>query len=138
MDGRYRPQSGQRYVAGLRFWARRRAHQRADGSRVSAIRPPIVDRVGDARYRPRAVEQRLTKIVAETDRYRITGSLRLPPEGYRSRLSDYLNAAERAFLALTDVEVAPLDGDTPPWQLPFAAVSIGHLVIVAPVGEQPE
>lgn len=32
--------------------------------------------------------------------------LRLPADGYRSRLPDYLNASERGFLALTDVEVA--------------------------------
>lgn len=32
--------------------------------------------------------------------------LRLPADGYRSRLTDYLNASELGFLALTDVEVA--------------------------------
>ncbi len=84
------------------------------------------------------MEQRLTKIIAETERHRITGSLRLPPEGYRSRLSDYLNAPERAFLALTDVEVTPLDGGSPGHRLPFAAVSIAHLMIVAPADEAPE
>jgi hypothetical protein len=84
------------------------------------------------------VEQRLTKIVAETERYRIVGSLRLPPEGYRSRLSDYLNAAERSFLALTDVEIRPLDDGGPVRLLPFAAVSIAHLVIVAPAEDEPQ
>jgi hypothetical protein len=78
------------------------------------------------------VEPRLTRITAETTRYRITGLLRLPPEGYRSRLSDYLNAAERSFLALTDVEVTPLEGDEAPRKLPFAAVSLAHLVFVVP------
>jgi hypothetical protein len=81
------------------------------------------------------VEQQLTRIVAETDRYRIAGSLRLPPEGYRSRLSDFLNAAERSFLSLTDVELTPLDGDGPVRQLPFAAVAVQHLVLVAPADE---
>jgi len=80
----------------------------------------------------------MTRIVAETERYRITGSLRLPPEGYRSRLSDYLNAAERSFLALTDVEVTPLTGDGPVRQLPFAAVSLTHLVLVTQDENQPE
>jgi hypothetical protein len=84
------------------------------------------------------VEQRLTRIMAETDRYRITGSLLLPPEGYRSRLSDYLNAAERSFLALTDVEVTPLEGDGPVRQLPFAAVSTAHLILVTQADSQPE
>ncbi|HUZ28908.1 MAG TPA: hypothetical protein VMU90_06690 [Solirubrobacteraceae bacterium] len=81
------------------------------------------------------MEQQLTRIVAETDRYRIAGSLRLPPEGYRSRLSDFLNAAERSFLSLTDVELAPLDGDGPVRRLPFAAVAVQHLVLVAPADE---
>ena len=40
--------------------------------------------------------------MVETDRYRITGALRLPRDGYRSRLTDYLNSAKRAFVALTD------------------------------------
>ena len=52
------------------------------------------------------MDQRLKRIVAETERYRITGFLRLPPDGYRSRLSDYLNAPDRSFLPLTDVEVS--------------------------------
>ena len=83
------------------------------------------------------MEQRLTQITAETNRYLITGSLRLPPEGYRSRLSDYLNAAERSFLALTDVEITPLDGAGEVRRLPFAAVAVSHLVLVAPVEDQP-
>lgn len=77
-------------------------------------------------------QQRLTKIVAETSRYRITGLLRLPPEGYRSRLSDYLNAPERAFLSLTDAELVSLDGDGAARQMPFLALSVAHVVYVAP------
>lgn len=84
------------------------------------------------------MEQRLTQIVAETERYRITGSLRLPPEGYRSRLSDYLNSAERAFLALTDVELAPLDGTGEVRRLQFAAFSVDHLVFVTQAEDQPQ
>ena len=85
------------------------------------------------------MDQRLAKIVAETQRHRITGSLRLPPEGYRSRLSDYLNAPERSFLSLTDVEISPLDGDGPVQRLPFVALSVHHVVFVAnaeDLGEQ--
>jgi hypothetical protein len=76
------------------------------------------------------VDQRLTKIVAETSRYRITGLLRLPPEGYRSRLSDYLNAPERTFLSLTEVELEPLDGGGSAQHLPFVALSVAHVVLV--------
>ncbi|HEY1521768.1 MAG TPA: hypothetical protein VGF70_02050 [Solirubrobacteraceae bacterium] len=84
------------------------------------------------------MDQRLTKVVAETGRYRIAGSLRLPPEGYRSRLSDYLNAPERAFLSLTDVELTPLDGDGPVRELPFVALSVAHVVLVTHAGDEPE
>ena len=56
------------------------------------------------------MEHRDERIVVETERYRITGMLRLPRDGYRSRLTDYLNSAERTFIALTDVELEPLDG----------------------------
>lgn len=84
------------------------------------------------------MDQRLTKVVAETERYRVTGMLRLPPEGYRSRLSDYLNAPERSFLALTDVELAPLDGEGPVQQLPFMALSVAHVVLVTHAADQPD
>jgi hypothetical protein len=74
-----------------------------------------------------------TRIEAETERYRIRGSLRLPPEGYQSRLSDYLNDSERVFLALTDVEISPLDGDGPRQQRAFMALSMAHIVLVTQV-----
>lgn len=68
----------------------------------------------------------------ETERYRISGTLRLPRDGYRSRLTDYLNSSERAFLALTSVEVAPLDGAGPARHRPFMALSLNHVVLVVP------
>ena len=37
----------------------------------------------------------------ETDRYRISGTLTLPREGYRSRLSDYVNQRDREFFTLS-------------------------------------
>jgi len=73
------------------------------------------------------VDQRPQIIVAETERYRITGSIRVARDGYRSRLSDYLNAPERTFLALTDVELRPLDGG-PVEHHPFLALSMRHVV----------
>jgi hypothetical protein len=61
--------------------------------------------------------------------------LRLPPEGYGSRLSDYLNAAERAFLSLTEVELVPLDGEGAAQSLPFLALSVAHVVFVTHADE---
>ena len=79
------------------------------------------------------MEHRNERIVAETDRYRITGLLHMPRDGYRSRLTDYLNGSERTFLALTEVELVPLDGG-PADQLPFLALALQHVVLVRPVG----
>jgi hypothetical protein len=81
------------------------------------------------------VDQRYERIIAETDRYRITGGLRLPGEGYRSRLSDYLNSSGRAFLPLTDVDIVPLDGDAPAQRVPFLALSVSHVVLAMPADE---
>ncbi|MGA2927441.1 MAG: hypothetical protein ABSG43_15895 [Solirubrobacteraceae bacterium] len=77
------------------------------------------------------MEHRNERIVAETDRYRITGILHMPRDGYRSRLTDYLNGSERTFLALTDVDVVPLDGG-PADRLPFLALALQHVVLVRP------
>ena len=78
------------------------------------------------------MDQRTARVVVETDRYRVTGQLTLPREGYRSRLTDYLNSAERAFLALTDVEISPIAADGPPERRPFLALSLAHVVMVSP------
>ena len=78
------------------------------------------------------MEHRDEQIVVETPRHRITGMLRLPRDGYRSRLTDYLNASERAFLPLTDVEVSTLDGAGEPERRAFLAVSLTHIVLAMP------
>jgi hypothetical protein len=56
------------------------------------------------------MDQRRERILIETERHRIEGVLTLARDGYRSRVSDVLNASERDFLTLTDVTVAPLQG----------------------------
>jgi hypothetical protein len=81
------------------------------------------------------VDQRDERITVETDRHRITGLLRLPTDGYRSRLTDYLNASEQQFLALTDVEVTNLDGPSRVEKRDFIALSLRHVVLAMPAGE---
>jgi len=74
-----------------------------------------------------ATDQRRERVRIETDRLRIEGVLTLARDGYRSRVSDVLNAAERDFITLTDVTVAPLDGG--PIELhPFLSVARRHIV----------
>jgi hypothetical protein len=82
------------------------------------------------------MENRDERIVVETDRYRITGVLRLPRDGYRSRLTDYLNSSDRAFVALTDAEIVPFDGGEAE-RRPFVAVSLQHVVLAMPLDGQP-
>ncbi len=74
-------------------------------------------------------------VALETARHRITGQLRLPADGYRSRLSDYLNAPDRAFLALTDVRIAPLDGSSDEQRHDFVAVSTDHVILAIPLDD---
>jgi Family of unknown function (DUF6812) len=57
-----------------------------------------------------SMDHRRERIRLETERYRIEGEITLARDGYRSRVSDVLNASERDFLTLTDATVAPLDG----------------------------
>jgi hypothetical protein len=81
------------------------------------------------------VEQRTERIIVETDRHRITGHVLLPADGYRSRLTDYLNASEREFLAMTDVEVSALDGSPRIEKRDFIALSLRHVVLAMPADD---
>ena len=81
------------------------------------------------------MEQREQRIIVETDRYRITGVVRLPHDGYRSRLSDFLNSPEHSFLPLTDVELLPIDANGSPEHHEFLALSLRHIVFAVPLEE---
>lgn len=75
-------------------------------------------------------EQRRARVRLETVRYRIEGCLTLPRDGYRSRVSDYLNATQRGpFLSLSDVTIASLDDGTVE-EHPFLAVSRDQVVFL--------
>jgi hypothetical protein len=84
------------------------------------------------------MEHRQERIRLETPRHRIEGLITLARDGYRSRVSDLLNASERDFLTLTDVSLQPLDGGSTESH-PFLVVARRHIVFaVAPVEEEPE
>jgi len=72
-------------------------------------------------------EQRTERIRIETERHRIEGVLTLARDGYRSRVSDVLNASERDFITLTDVTIAPLDGGPIELQ-PYISLARRHIV----------
>jgi hypothetical protein len=84
------------------------------------------------------MDHREERIVVETNRYRIRGVLRLPRDGYRSRLTDFLNASERAFLALTDVDITSLDGPPRVEHREFLALSLRHIVLAMPAEDTRE
>jgi hypothetical protein len=73
---------------------------------------------------------RRERVRIETHRHDIEGTLQLPHEGYRSRTTDFLNAHERDFLALTDAEVRWLDGGREPERHEFLALAVRHIVLV--------
>ena len=77
---------------------------------------------------------RRERVRIETQRHEIEGTLQLPHEGYRSRTTDFLNAHDREFLAVTDADVRPLDGDRPAERHPFLALAVGQIVLVVELG----
>lgn len=77
------------------------------------------------------METRIERVVLETSRHRITGDLTLPREGYRSRLSDFLNRGEITFVPLTNADVASTDGDSSEHR-EFVAVAREHVQLAYP------
>lgn len=75
---------------------------------------------------------RRIRVQIETARLRISGTLQLPTEGYRSRVTDYLNGHDTGFFALTDAEVAPVDG-SPAEARDYIAVGARHIVACAEI-----
>jgi hypothetical protein len=73
------------------------------------------------------MDHRRERIRIETERHRIVGELTLARDGYRSRVSDVLNAPERDFLTLTGVSVEPLSGG-PTELFPYLTLARRHIV----------
>ena len=73
---------------------------------------------------------RRERVRIETQRHEIEGTLQLPNEGFRSRTTDFLNAHEREFLALTDVVIRWLDDSRPVERHEFLAVAVRQIVVV--------
>ena len=80
------------------------------------------------------MENRNLRVVLEMERHRIVGEMTLPFEGYRSRLSDYLNQGDLGFLALTNATVIErLDsGATEATEHEFIAVGTKHILLAYP------
>jgi hypothetical protein len=78
------------------------------------------------------IEHRVERAVFETDRQLVVGDVTLPPEGYKSRLSDVLNRGDLDFVPLTNVEITSfVDGRVS--ECPFAVVSKQQIRIAYPL-----
>ena len=82
------------------------------------------------------MDLREEQVVLETDRYRIVGKLTLPREGYRSRLSDYVNQRDREFFSVSDATITALDDSESMRQAVFLMVARRHVTLVALAGEE--
>jgi hypothetical protein len=80
------------------------------------------------------MDNRVERVILETPRHRIVGDLTLPREGYRSRLSDFLNRGDIDFVPLTDAEIMSTDG-VAPTRRSFIAVARQHVQLAYPAAE---
>ena len=86
------------------------------------------------------MDSRVERVVFETNRHWIVGDLTLPKEGYRSRLSDFLNRGDLDFIPLVSVEISSLDAqEHDPELKPFMAIARGHIQLAYPLeaGDRP-
>ena len=86
----------------------------------------------------RGVEVKRERVELLTQHHRITGVVTLARDGYRSRVSDLLNASDKDFVALGNVRVEPLDPNQESEEHPFLAVHRRHIVYAVSHGEVPE
>ncbi|MFL5839373.1 MAG: hypothetical protein ACJ77Z_02850 [Thermoleophilaceae bacterium] len=78
------------------------------------------------------MDLRREQVVVEIERYRIQGALHLPAEGYRSRLSDYMNQREAEFLPMTDCTITTLE-TAQERTVGFLLVARRHVRLIAPL-----
>ncbi len=81
------------------------------------------------------METRVERVVLETPRHRIVGDLHLPREGYRSRLSDFLNRGDLEFIPLVNAEISSANGSAATESRSFLAVATGHVQLAYPYEE---
>jgi hypothetical protein len=79
------------------------------------------------------MESKTQRIILETSRHRISGELTMPKEGYRSRISDFLNRSDLDFIPLSNASIRDLrDEHAPPIERDFIAVAASHVHLAYP------
>jgi hypothetical protein len=72
---------------------------------------------------------RRLRVRLETERHAIEGTLQLPNEGYRSRMTDFLNSHESDFLPITEARLTWPGDERPAERHDYLAVSVRHIVL---------
>ena len=83
----------------------------------------------------RAMQALRTQLEDEAEFVRRVDELQRP-EGYRSRLSDYVNQRDREFFAVSDATLTALDDPESVQQVPFLMVARRHIRLVTLAEEQ--
>jgi hypothetical protein len=72
---------------------------------------------------------RRLRVRLETERHIIEGTLQLPGEGYRSRLTDFFCAHEGDFVPVTDAELTWIGGERAPEHHEYVTISVRHVTM---------
>ena len=72
---------------------------------------------------------RRLRVRLETERHAVEGTLQLPSEGYRSRMTDFLNSHDSDFLPITDAQITWPGEERPTEHHEYLAVSVRHIVL---------
>lgn len=82
------------------------------------------------------MELRTERVVLETPTQTITGDLQLPREGFRSRLTDYLNSTDLHFIPLVRAEIVAHDTTVGTIARGFIAVARDHVLVAYPEDDE--
>jgi hypothetical protein len=81
------------------------------------------------------MELRTERVRIETDRHRIEGHITLPTEGFRSRLSDFVNQRDRDFFSVQDARVAHVGNEQTAEDVAFMMVAKQHVRVITPIDD---
>jgi hypothetical protein len=81
------------------------------------------------------MERKRERVLLETGRYRIEGEVMLPPEGYKSRLSDHLNDPQHEFLIVLDALLTPFDNPDSSFRSGVVMLQRARIDVILPVEE---
>ena len=81
------------------------------------------------------MERKREAVVLETGRYRVEGEVMLPPEGYKSRLSDHLNEPTRDFLIVLNALLTPFDNPEGAYRSRVVMLQRSRIDVVLPSDE---